>query len=144
MIAIRNFIKNNRGQGLVEFALILPILLILILGIMQFGFIFNGQITLNSAARDGARLAVVNTDDELVKDRVEEIAVALFLTVDREDDIEIKREIGDGKLNVKVDGNVGIIMPFLGIAKILGMGEIFEGDAVSLSADSTMRIEIEN
>lgn len=144
MVAIRNLIKNNRGQGLVEFALILPILLILILGIMQFGFIFNGQITLNSAARDGARLAVVNTDDELVKNRVEEIAVALFLDVDREDDIYIDREVGDGKLNVKVDGRVGVIMPFIGIAKILGMGEIFEGDSVSLSANSTMRIEVEN
>ena len=72
------FKANEKGQSLVEFALLLPILLLLLLGIIQFGIIFNGQITVTSAAREGARLAAVGADDEQVKDRVEEAAVALL------------------------------------------------------------------
>lgn len=50
---------NEKGQSLVEFALVMPIFLSLILGMLEFGWIFNGQITLTSAAREGARVAVV-------------------------------------------------------------------------------------
>ncbi len=44
-----------RGQGLVEFALIIPVFLLLVLGILEFGFIFDQQITLGYATREGAR-----------------------------------------------------------------------------------------
>jgi Flp pilus assembly protein TadG len=44
------------GQSLVEFALVLPVLLLILLGIIQFGAVFNSLITLNAAAREGARL----------------------------------------------------------------------------------------
>lgn len=47
------------GQSLVEFALVLPILLLLILGMIEFGWILNGKITLTSAVREGARAAIV-------------------------------------------------------------------------------------
>jgi len=53
-------LKNNtKGQSLVEFALILPVLMLIILGIVEFGWLLNGQITLTNAAREGARTAVV-------------------------------------------------------------------------------------
>lgn len=50
---------NTDGQSLVEFALILPLLIMLILGMVEFGWILNGQITLTSAAREGARTAII-------------------------------------------------------------------------------------
>jgi len=43
-----------RGQSLVEFALVLPILLLLILGAMDFARMFSTKITLTNAAREGA------------------------------------------------------------------------------------------
>lgn len=46
---------NQRGAAAIEFAMILPILLTLLLGIIEFGFLFNQQITLTQAAREGAR-----------------------------------------------------------------------------------------
>ncbi|MDV3429335.1 MAG: pilus assembly protein [Bacillota bacterium] len=53
-------LKNNtKGQSLVEFALILPVLILIILGIIEFGWLLNGQITLTNAAREGARTSVV-------------------------------------------------------------------------------------
>lgn len=43
------------GQALVEFGLVLTPLLLLLLGVIQFGFIFNTHITVSNAAREGAR-----------------------------------------------------------------------------------------
>lgn len=46
---------RERGQSLVEFSLILTPLFLILLGIVQFGFIFNSYVTLANAAREAAR-----------------------------------------------------------------------------------------
>jgi Flp pilus assembly protein TadG len=46
---------------MVEFVLILPILLILVFGIINFGFVFGQKLSLNQAVREGARKAVVSS-----------------------------------------------------------------------------------
>jgi Flp pilus assembly protein TadG len=53
-------LRNERGQAMVEFALVLPILMALLLGIIQFGIVFNNYITLTDATRAGARKAAVS------------------------------------------------------------------------------------
>src|SRR3954452_15260977 len=53
---------GERGQSLTEFALISPILFILLFGVIQFGFLFAGQIALNNAVRETARHAVTIGD----------------------------------------------------------------------------------
>ena len=45
----------ERGAVAVEFALVLPILIVLMLGIIEFGLGYNAQITVSAAAREGAR-----------------------------------------------------------------------------------------
>ena len=55
--------KNEDGQAMVEFALILPIFLLILCGILDFGWLFYNQLSLNNACREGARYAVVNTAD---------------------------------------------------------------------------------
>jgi Flp pilus assembly protein TadG len=54
-----NRLRSDSGQAITEFALILPLLMVLILGIVQFGIVFNNYITLTDATRAGARQAVV-------------------------------------------------------------------------------------
>jgi len=54
--------RNDRGAAAVEFALILPILLLLIGGIVDFGRAFFTQVVITNAAREGARAAVVGAD----------------------------------------------------------------------------------
>ena len=49
--------RGERGQSLVEFSLILGPLLLLLLGIIQFGFVFNTYVTVSTAAREAARQA---------------------------------------------------------------------------------------
>ena len=51
---------RDRGVAAVEFALLLPMLLLLIFGIIDFGRALNAQITLTQAAREGARIASVD------------------------------------------------------------------------------------
>jgi Flp pilus assembly protein TadG len=49
--------RRSRGQGLAEFAIVFPVLMIIIGGIIQFGIIFWGQNTLTQVARDTGRWA---------------------------------------------------------------------------------------
>jgi Flp pilus assembly protein TadG len=52
-------IKNERGQTMTEFAIVLPILALLLFGVIQFGITFNNYITLTDAVRAGARKGAV-------------------------------------------------------------------------------------
>jgi len=51
---------GTRGQSLVEFALIFPVLILLLFGIVDFGRAIYTYNTIGNAARDGVRVAVVN------------------------------------------------------------------------------------
>lgn len=51
--------RDDRGAAAVEFALILPLLVLLLFGVIQFGLVFAQVLSLNSGARQGARLGVV-------------------------------------------------------------------------------------
>ncbi|HEY2355304.1 MAG TPA: TadE/TadG family type IV pilus assembly protein [Gaiellaceae bacterium] len=52
--------RSEQGQTLVEFALVLPILLLLVIGIFDFGSAFNSKNDLNFLANTAARYAEVN------------------------------------------------------------------------------------
>jgi Flp pilus assembly protein TadG len=47
--------RRENGQGLVEFALVLPVLVLLIVGMVKLGIVYNNYLTLNDAVRAGAR-----------------------------------------------------------------------------------------
>ena len=53
-------ITREQGSAAVEFALLLPVLLLIVFGIIDFGRALNAQETLTQAAREGARLAALN------------------------------------------------------------------------------------
>lgn len=79
----KNILKSRRGQSLIEFALILPVLLMLLLGVVEFGWLLNGKITVNSAAREGARVGAVVTTNRPAKvlEAVTETAALSGLTI---------------------------------------------------------------
>jgi len=119
-------LRDETGAAIVEFAIILPILLLLVMGIIQFGFIFNGQITLTSISREAVRNAVVGEPytigdisrvNLLIKDSIE---------------IIIEDEENTTSKKATVNGDVLVFMPFL---------SIFTGDKVSLTSISIMRNE---
>lgn len=55
--------SRERGASLVEFALIAPFLLLLLLGIVEFGYLFGQYNEVRHAAREGARYAAVSYPD---------------------------------------------------------------------------------
>jgi Flp pilus assembly pilin Flp len=62
--------KNENGASSIEFALILPILVMLMVGIFEFGMAYSNYIAITHAAREGARLAAVNQfSEDLVRER---------------------------------------------------------------------------
>src|SRR3989442_14915472 len=67
--------REERGQALVEFALLLPLLLLLVLGLVEFSFVWNSRNTVLFASRDGSMLAAEGGSlagtDCVVLDRIE-------------------------------------------------------------------------
>lgn len=59
---------RERGAAAVEFALILPVLLLIVFGIINFGFMLSARQAVSQAAAEGARAAAVTTGDEAAKD----------------------------------------------------------------------------
>ena len=51
---------RERGQALIEFALVVPIFLILVFGIVDFGMGLKAWITITNAAREGARVGAIH------------------------------------------------------------------------------------
>lgn len=118
-------LKYEKGATAIEFALILPVFIIIIFAVFQFGIVFNNWIALTYAAREGARMAAVDEYDEaVVRQRVPSAKIE-SITVDWPSD----PEIGD-PVTVNVTGNVlNFTVPFL------------SSKAVSLTSSATLRIE---
>ena len=124
-------IKNEKGASAVEFALILPILIMLVFGIFQFGIAYNNYIALTHAAREGARLAAVTviTDENIAwfENRVQESAPSVTI-----ESITLSGQDGDigYPVTVTVTGEVlNIEIPLVGSWPI------------QLTSTATLRIE---
>ncbi|MEW5783781.1 MAG: TadE/TadG family type IV pilus assembly protein [Bacillota bacterium] len=116
---------EEKGQSLVEFALVLLPLLLLLLGIIEFGWLFNGQITVTSAAREAARAVAVGEDPWTAVNRH---IMAANLTVT--DILVTPGGSETDKWNlVQVQASIEPLVGF------------FVTNTVNLSAEATMRME---
>jgi Flp pilus assembly protein TadG len=57
MAALKRLRKSEHGAELIEMAIVTPLLLLLVLGIVDFGFLFQRYVVLTNAAAEGARVA---------------------------------------------------------------------------------------
>lgn len=55
--------QKERGAVAVEMAILLPLLLLILVGTMEFGRVFNVQVSMTQAAREGARYAAIHYKD---------------------------------------------------------------------------------
>jgi Flp pilus assembly protein TadG len=69
--------RTERGATAVEFALIVPLLIVLVLGIVEFGHAFQVQGTLSAAAREGVRLMALQNDPAAARAAVRNAATSL-------------------------------------------------------------------
>lgn len=73
---------NERGQAMVEMALVLPLLLALVMGMIEFGNLYATKIEMNNLARQAVRTAVVgsSTDDGALITKMEDLAGELGMS----------------------------------------------------------------
>jgi Flp pilus assembly protein TadG len=71
--------NDDRGAAAVELALVLPILVLLLFGIVEFGRGYNAKVTLTHAAREGVRALAIGKDEAAVKDTVQDAVTPLTL-----------------------------------------------------------------
>jgi Flp pilus assembly protein TadG len=70
---------SNRGQSLVEFALVLPLFLLILFGIFDIGRGVYAYNTIQNAAREGVRVAIVDQNEDVIVGEVQQHAVGLRL-----------------------------------------------------------------
>lgn len=80
--ALRNRLRQERGAELIEMALVLPLLLLIIMGIIDFGFMFREMNVVTNAAREGARTGILpDYDDADIDARVQQYMDAAGVSV---------------------------------------------------------------
>ena len=72
--------QNERGAAVVEFALVAPLLLMMVLGIAEFGRAYHVQTTLSQAAREGVRVMALQNDPAAAITATKAAAPTLTLT----------------------------------------------------------------
>ncbi|MGE5559831.1 MAG: TadE/TadG family type IV pilus assembly protein [Chloroflexota bacterium] len=125
---------DHRGQSVVEFALILPALLLVLFGITEFGRAFQAYLTVNHIAREGARLAAVGATNSEIEDLVYNQATGLDparLTVTVSPADQSARNSGM-TVTVRVTYDFRLIVPL--ISDLVGSG-------IPMAAALSMRIE---
>lgn len=148
-------IKNKRkesGQTLVELALVLPFLVLLIFGAIEFGRILNTQLVINSAAREGARTAIVNDSntEAAINNALSSVGGTLVYDVkakstsptvypdagniywfEEKPGVDLAGHVGQ-PVEIYIKGRVDIVVPFIGL---------ITGNPRPISAKAVMMIE---
>lgn len=139
---IRRF-KDEKGQGIIEFALIIPILLVIFMGVFDFGWLLHKQIQLDQATRAGARRAAIGADNAEVKQVV--FDTCAFAVTDEMISIEVRDVNGcpvsdpedrspDNYFYIAVDiGDVQFITPIKAMVDTIG--------TINLHSESVFIIE---
>jgi Flp pilus assembly protein TadG len=104
MRAIRNRVSREDGVAAVEFALILPVLALLLFGVLEFGRVWSQYQLYQGAAREGARCAAVAVDSDCVVQEEIDQAAAPFET---NEDAAIEVLGGGGDSGGCTDSDVG-------------------------------------
>ncbi len=107
--------RGQSGQSLVEFALVLPLLVILLMGIFEFGRIFSSYVVITNAAREGARSVVVGRGDTQVSADIVNMAGALDVgNVTVRINPAGESRVRGSSVTVEVAGELEIISPIIG------------------------------
>lgn len=126
--------RGERGQSLVEFAMVLPLLLLVLFAIIDFGRIYQGHVTLTNAVREGARLGAVGESDSVIINRVNATAGGLSPSTN-----VTPGEMAGDSVVVQATATVQLITP-LGALMNLVANQTMNNSFI-LTATSDMRLE---
>ena len=125
---MRRRTRYQRGQSLVEFALLLPILLIIVLGVTDFGRLYFAYVSVTNAARNGAHYASASTEKAADLDGIRGAALAdtenLLNTSPTNPDVSAQTGLdGQGKTytSVTVNYTFETLLPWPGVPDSVDM-----------------------
>jgi Flp pilus assembly protein TadG len=130
--------KGERGQALTEFALIVPIFLLLVFAIVDFGMGFNAWMTVTNSAREGARLGAVGGTSAAITQKVKDTSSNLDqskLTVT----VTGAQGTPGNSVIVTADYKYNLITPLSGILSLVSGGTI--GPQLDFTSTADMRLE---
>jgi len=130
--------RAERGQGMVEFVLVLPIFLLLVFAIMDFGMGFHAWLTVTNSAREGARVGAVRASQADIVQRVQDTSDSL----DQSNmTITVTNAQGDPgeSVIVDVDYEYTLITPLDNLMGMISGGSV--GPAITFSSSADMRLE---
>lgn len=148
---IRKKVKSEEGQAMVEFAIVLPLLLMILCGIIDFGWLFYNQLNVDNASREAARAVCVecasSSYDEVVE-QAKEVALGNIYSPDtlpEEGGVTVEYLNNSGEVigvnegvNAKmVRVTVKIDMPVLTFV----LHAIARGDTREVSSSTTFKVE---
>ena len=128
------FIKNKKGQAMVETIFVLPLLFLLIFGIIEFGRIYFTYMILSNAAREGARYSVVGMGDDDVEEHIVNVTSSIGNVF-----VDIDSLTSEDNVIVRVDNNLELIMPIVG--PMIDKSDGTEDGKIALHASAEMRVE---
>ena len=122
---------------MVEFALVIPIFLVIVMATVDFGWAFRSYITTTNAAREGARFGVTGANEADIKARVVERSSGLLET----GDVTVTGALGGSgdALTVDTTLNYTYITPLGGLLNMISGGTL--PNPLELDATTVMRME---
>ncbi len=80
LTALRQRTAGQVGAAMMEMAIVLPVLLLLVFGIIEYGRLYNNQVTLTHAAREAVRDWAIHQDDAQARDTARQAISSTMLT----------------------------------------------------------------
>ena len=133
---MRSRLRDERGASAVEFAFIVPLLVMLVLGIAEFGHAFQVQGTLSAAAREGVRAMALRNDPDEARDVVRAAAASLDPDIT---DTQIDIRVVGGTANTCPTISAGDTAVRLTITYPMPFLTDFFGSGVELTGTGVMR-----
>lgn len=125
---MRHFFRKENGQAMVELAITLPILLLLLCGILDFGWVYSNKLILANSSREGARAAVVTEAGDIVQVVGDKVRASVPSSM--RDGLTVDVSLLSGDANVTVQSTISTLTP---------VGDVFfGGQTVTLRASTTM------
>ena len=124
--------RSEKGQSLVEFALVVPLLLLLVIGIAEFARAWMARNVMTGAARETARIAAVNSTPGLAESRGYAVLTAAGITTDRNVAVA-----DDNAAYGTVTATVTYQFPITVVGFVPGLA----GTSITLTSTTTMRKE---
>ncbi|MCA1032211.1 pilus assembly protein [Bacillus timonensis] len=123
--------RSEKGQSMVEFALVIPIFILLLFAIVDFGRVFHAYLTIDHAGREAARIASIGKDDSTIVSVAVAQASSISLTADQVSVTPNGTKSSGSQVTVTITYPISFLTPV--ISSITG--------PISLKTSTVMRIE---